>query len=326
MSAIYPSRAMPRLTWENAFLLIDPQINAEGVHVWPFDPAFPLDVRFYEWDKRHHIRMNRHDYFELFYLQAGELVCRVQEQEFQMRSGDLAVISSTQYHTIRWPERKKAAGRVRAAVLYFLPELIRAADATGEDVEYLAPFLMQDAAFPHLIEGGTGIPAQIFDLIRRAHEELPAATARARLTIKTYLKMALILLVNHYADHQGTVDTFNRKQRAIGQLAPLFDFLEANYKEPVSVAKAAEVLHLSESHFMRLFKQVTGQSFVGYLNHFRVAKAEHLLATTDLSVAEVSMAVGFCDQSYFGLVFRSLIQMTPLQYKRQHRADRDIRS
>lgn len=310
---------MARLNWENAFSLIDPQINAEGVHVWPFDPAFPLDVRFYMWDKRHHIRMNRHDYFELFYLQAGELVCRIQDREFQMRNGDLAVISSTQYHTIRWPEKKKKVGRVKAAVLYFLPELIRAADATGDAVEYLAPFLMQDTSFPHLIEAKTGIPAQIFDLIRRSHKVMPADSVRARLTLKTYLKMILILLVNHYADHHGTVETFNRKQRAIEQLTPLFDFLEANYKEPVSVAAAAKVLNLSESHFMRLFKQVTGQSFVGYLNHFRVAKAEHLLATTDLSVAEVSQAVGFCDQSYFGLVFRSLVQVTPLQYKRQCR-------
>ncbi len=310
---------MAKLNWENAFSLIDPQINAEGIHVWPFDPAFPMDVRFYVWDKRHHIRMNRHDYFEVFYLQAGELICRIQDREFQMRSGDLAVISSTHYHTMQWPEKKKSASQVKAATLYFLPDLIRASDATGDAVEYLAPFLMQDANFPHLIAGKTGIPAQIFDLIKRAHAEIPADTARARLTIKTYLKMILILLVNHYADHQGTVETFNRKQRAIEQLSPLFDFLETHYREQVSVAAAAEVLNLSESHFMRLFKQVTGQSFVNYLNHFRVAKAEHLLATTDLSVSEVSQAVGFCDQSYFGLVFRSLIQMTPLQYKRQCR-------
>lgn len=310
---------MAKLHWENAFSLINPQINADGVHLWPFDPAFPLDMRFYVWDKRHHIRMNRHDYFEIFYLQAGELVCRIQDREFTMREGDLAVISSTQYHTIRFPETKKASGPVRAAALYFLPELIRASGASGDDVEYLMPFLMQDDSFPHVIKSNTGIPAQIFDLIKLAHKGMPATSTRARLTIKTYLKMILILIINHYADRQGTVETFNRKQRAIEQLAPLFDFLEANYKEPVSVAKAAEVLHLSESHFMRLFKQVTGQSFISYLNHFRVAKAEHLLATTDLSVSEVSQAVGFCDQSYFGLVFRSLVQLTPLQYKRQCR-------
>jgi AraC-like DNA-binding protein len=68
---------------------------------------------------------------------------------------------------------------------------------------------------------------------------------------------------------------------------------------------------------MRFFKQVTGQSFINYLTHFRVAKAEELLAHTDCAIAEVSQAVGFCDQSYFSLVFRKLTQMTPLQYKKR---------
>ncbi|MBX3278861.1 MAG: helix-turn-helix transcriptional regulator [Acidobacteria bacterium] len=277
-------------------------------------------MRFYRWDKHHHIRMNRHDYFEIFYLQAGELVCRIQDREQRMRSGDLAVINSTQYHTIQLPEKPKTSRQVRAAALYFLPELLHASDASGDNLEYLTPFLMQDAGFPHIIKSSTGIPAQVFDEIKRIHKAMPALSTRTRLTIKTYLKMILILLINHYADCEGTVQTFSRKQRAIEQLAPLFDFLETNYKEPVSVARAAALLHLSESHFMRLFKQVTGQSFVRYLNHFRVAKAERLLATTELSVAEVSQAVGFCDQSYFGLVFRSLVHITPLQYKRQYSA------
>jgi AraC-like DNA-binding protein len=310
---------MSKLRWENAFSLIDPQINADGVHVWPFDPAFPLDVRFYVWDKRHPIRSNRHDYFELFYLQKGELDCRIQDREFPLRSGDLAVISSTQYHTIQIPEKGKTDGQIKAAALYFLPELIRATDTAEEAVEYLMPFLMQGADFPHVITSKTGIPAQIFDLIKRAQMEMPANSTRACLTVKTYLKMILVLLVNHYADHQGTVETFNRKQRAIEQLSPLFDFLENHFREPISVEMAARVVHLSESHFMRFFKQVTGQSFISYLNHFRVAKAEHLLATTDLSVSEISQAVGFCDQSYFGLVFRNFVHMTPLQYKHQRR-------
>jgi AraC family transcriptional regulator, transcriptional activator of pobA len=319
----YHLGAMSKPHWENAFSLIDPQINADGIHVWPFDPAFPFDVRFYVWDKRHPMRSNRHDYFEIFYLQAGEMVCRVQDREFPMRSGDLAVISSTHYHTMRLPEKRRPAGSVKAAALYFLPELIRAAEATGEDVEYLMPFLMQDAGFPHVIAAGTGVPARIFDLLKSAHAELPADSMRARLTVKTYLKMILILLVNHYADRRGTVETFTRKQRAIEQLAPLFDYLEAHYGEPISVTAAAGILHMSESHFMRHFKQVTGQSFVSYLNHFRIAKAEHLLATTDLSVSDVGQTVGFRDQSYFGLVFRSLVHLTPLQYKRRYAAAGD---
>lgn len=310
--------AANRLHWENAFSLIDPQINAEGIHLWLFDHACPIDARFYIYDKRRHIRMNRHDYFEIFYLLAGELICRVQDRVFTMRAGDLVVISSTQYHTMYLPPQCSKPGKVKAAALYFLPEIIRANDPGGEDVEYLTPFLMQDATFPHVIPGRAGVPAEVFGMINRIHDELPASTTRARLAVRTYLKMILVLLVNHFAGHRGAVETFNRRQRAIEQLRPLFDYLEANYREPLSVVTAAGVMGMSESHFMRLFKQVTGQSFISYLNHFRIAKAQALLATTDKPVAEISQEVGFCDQSYFGLTFRKLAQMTPLQYKRQY--------
>lgn len=310
--------AATRLRWENAFSLIDPQINAEGIHLWPFDAACPVDVRFYLYDRHHHIRLNRHDYFEVFYLQAGELVCQIQDRAFSMRAGDLAIISSTQYHTMHLPTHGSTPPRAKAAALYFLPEELRVTDATGEEIEYLMPFLLQDATFPHIIPARAHLADEIFGLIKRIHPELPATTTRARLAVKTYLRMILMLLVNHYAGQRGTVETYNRKQRAIDQLRPLFDYLETHYREPISIETAAELMGMSKSHFMRFFKQVTGQPFVHYLNHFRIAKAQALLATTEMSVAEVSQVVGFGDQSYFGLLFRKLAQITPLQYKRQY--------
>jgi transcriptional regulator GlxA family with amidase domain len=71
---------------------------------------------------------------------------------------------------------------------------------------------------------------------------------------------------------------------------------------------------------MRFFRQVTGQSFIAYLNQFRIARAEILLTSTTLSLAEISATTGFCDQSYFGLVFRRLMHCTPLQYRLSHEA------
>lgn len=307
-----------KLRWENAFSVIDPQINAEGIHLWPFDPSFAVDVRFYAYDKRHSIRMNRHDYFEVFYVHSGEMVCRIQDRKFHAGAGDLVVISSTQYHTMHPPLKPSRARQpLRAAALYFLPDLIRAApgETNGEAAEYLLPFLVQGADFPHVIKSQTGIPQQVFDLTKRIAGELPASSDRARLAVKTYLKMILILLVNHYAAYRGTVEIFDRKRRAIERLRPLFEFLEARYDGPLTVQEAAAVVGRSKSDFMRLFKQVTGQSFINYVNHLRVAKAQELLSSSDLTISEVSQAVGFCDQSYFGSVFRKLVHMTPRQFK-----------
>ncbi len=33
--------------WESLCTVIEPQINADGVHEWPFDPMFPIDVRHF---------------------------------------------------------------------------------------------------------------------------------------------------------------------------------------------------------------------------------------------------------------------------------------
>ena len=306
-----------KLHWENAFSILDPQINGEGVHVWPFDPSFALDVRFFVFDKYHNIRMNRHDYFEIFYIQSGETICQIQNRSFPMSAGDLVAISSTQYHTMRPPMDEGRRTTLRAAVLYFLPELIRATEATGDDVEYLMPFLVQDSDFPHIVKAETGIPSQIYDLMKQINTELPATSKRARLAVKTYLKMVLILLINYYAAYQGTVEVFNRKQQAIERLRPVFEFLEEHYNEQITVKTAAEIVGRSKSDFMRFFKQVTGQSFIAYLNLFRIAKAQELLTKTDKSISAICHEVGFCDQSYFSLMFRKLVHMTPLHYKYQ---------
>ncbi|PYV38716.1 MAG: hypothetical protein DMG06_25015 [Acidobacteria bacterium] len=284
---------MSEFPWENLFSVIEPQINAAGTHMWPFDSSFPLDVRFFTLGGPKEIRMNRHDYFEV-------------------REGDLVVVGSTLYHRIISCPRLK----MKAVVLYFQPEVIRAAEANGEDVEYLMPFLLQDSDFPHVVPPTTGIPAEVFALMQRIRAVLPASSNRSRLTVRTYMKMILILLINHYAAYSDTREIFNRRQEAFQRLHPLFDFIENHYDQPITIQDAAGLCAMSLSYFMRFFKQVTGQSFHDYLNHFRVAKAQLLLTSTERSISEISQEVGFCDQSYFGTVFRKMVNSTPGVYRR----------
>ncbi len=299
------------MIWENAFAVVDPQINAAGIHVWPFDPSFPLDVRFFVAGGPHNIRVNRHHHCETMYVWQGRTDLKIQDRCFQIGPGDLVILGSGLYHGI--------IGRppVKLVTLYFEPELLSGSAADGEDVEYLMPFVSQGAGFPHVVPAASGISEQVLDLMQRIHAELPVASVRARLSVKTYLKMILVLLVNHYAAYLGDQEALQRKQKALERLAGLFDYLEHHYNEPIRVADAARLCALSPSHLMYFFRKATGQSFLGYLNRFRIAKAQALLVWTELSLAEVSQAAGFCDQSHFGQVFRKLVGMTPLSYKRR---------
>ena len=136
MAAIKP-------TWEKAYSVVEPQINAEGIHLWPFDPSFPIDIRFFDLDGRHNIRMNRHDYFELLYAYSGEAVYQIHDRRFIVKEGDLAVVGSSQYHRFTGDSSRFAEDssiQLKAIVLFFLPELVRAAESTGDDMVLFSSF------------------------------------------------------------------------------------------------------------------------------------------------------------------------------------------
>lgn len=303
---------VPRKSCKDHFNLVEPQISAEGVHVWPFDVSCPVDVLFLTENGRKNVRMNRHRYFEVLYLCAGSAECHIQDRVLPFREGDIAIIGSTLYHRVEC----RSSSPLTIAALFFEPDLIRC-DGGSDSAVYLTPFLLQDADFPHIVPAETGVPNQVLELMLRLRSELPTASPRARLAVKTYLKMLLILLVNQYASYAGTVETFQRQQRALDRLFPLFCYLGENCGSPIQVREAARICRMSESHFMSFFKQVTGLSFMKYLNQYRIERSQALLANTDESMASISLEMGFCDQSYFGMVFRRLVGMTPAAYRRR---------
>jgi len=199
----------------------------------------------------------------------------------------------------------------------FLPQLICPAGTAGEEADYLRPFLVQDTGFPHVVPAATGLPRQIRPLMARIHDRLPAHSASARLCAKTYLKMILAELTEHYASYGGSVSTFEARHRDLDRLRPVFDFIAIHYSDSIDLADVASLVSMSSRTFTRFFKKVTGETFVDYLNGFRIEKARRLLATGNKSMAEISQEVGFCNQSYFGAVFRKLAQMSARQYVKQ---------
>jgi AraC-like DNA-binding protein len=256
--------------------------------------------------------MNRHGYFEILYMCAGTAEYRIQNRLVQFPEGSLAVMGSTLYHSLEvYPDSLPTM-----AALFFEPDIIFR-EGGPDSAEYLTPFLLQDPQFPHIVPAESGVPGQVFELMRRMRAELPAVTTRNRLAVKTYLKMALLLLVNHYSSYAGTVDTFRRQRRALDRLRPLFDSLDQHLDQSIQVEDAARMCGMSESHFMKFFKQATGQPLMAYLNHCRVERAQALLITTDKPMSEIAQEMGFCDQSYFGTVFRKVVGMPPAKYRRR---------
>jgi AraC family transcriptional activator of pobA len=301
------------------YRLFQPQITAEGIHVWPFDSVLPVDLRFQTSDGKNNVQTNRHDYFEILVLCSGATSFQVQDRLLPMGVGDLAIIGSTLYHSTKTPPNS----RMMIGSLFFDPDLIRS-DGRANSAEYLTPFLQQDSGFPHVLPAKTGVPKQVFELMRTIRAELPGTSMRGRLAIKTYLKMILMLLVNQYSSYAGTVEAFRRQQYALDHLHNFFDFLRKHIGEAIQVSDAAQLCGLTESDFMYFFGQVIGRPFRSYLNHCRVERAQALLASTNKPIADIAQEMGFCDQSYFSAVFHKLAGMTPAAYRRRHHSGLEL--
>jgi AraC-like DNA-binding protein len=73
---------------------------------------------------------------------------------------------------------------------------------------------------------------------------------------------------------------------------------------PLTQAEVSALVHISPFHFVRLFKQATGQSLHQYIITQRVEAAERLLLAGRLTLAEIALQVGFTDQSHLARHFK----------------------
>ena len=73
---------------------------------------------------------------------------------------------------------------------------------------------------------------------------------------------------------------------------------------------------LSPVYFSGMFKREVGQNFSEYVTDYRIKKAKDLLKRSNLSILEISDAVGFKDPKYFSKIFKKAAGITPAEYRK----------
>ncbi|MDN4504283.1 AraC family transcriptional regulator [Alteromonadaceae bacterium BrNp21-10] len=92
------------------------------------------------------------------------------------------------------------------------------------------------------------------------------------------------------------------------------NFLQQNYMNSISIEELAKLSCMSLSTFERRFKKQFAITPNQYVKRLRIHKACELLIA-GYSIQHVTMACGFCDQSYFTREFRVAMGMTPRKYQ-----------
>ena len=93
--------------------------------------------------------------------------------------------------------------------------------------------------------------------------------------------------------------------------------IHSAYHTDLRIPELAKMENLSHSRYITLFREQTGLSPTAYLIGLRIRVACELLKTTDLSIAQISLTVGYADAHFFSKLFKKYVGLSPKQYRQE---------
>lgn len=95
------------------------------------------------------------------------------------------------------------------------------------------------------------------------------------------------------------------------------DYIEHCIDQKLTNNMLAEKYHMAVNSFARLFKENAGVSIQQYIQKKRIEKSLMLLHHSDKSIEEIASACGFVDRQHFSKVFKQVMKMPPVFYRRR---------
>lgn len=95
-------------------------------------------------------------------------------------------------------------------------------------------------------------------------------------------------------------------------------YIGEHVNERLDLPTLARQVGYSPDHLSKRFRAETGQSIKNYLWHMKIHRAQLMLTTTRLPIADISALLSFSSTSHFTKVFHQLVQLTPAAYRKEH--------
>lgn len=96
------------------------------------------------------------------------------------------------------------------------------------------------------------------------------------------------------------------------------EHIEQYLFEDLPLKETAKLFHVSPEHLTRLFRKEKGMSYYRYLLGQRVLRSKQMMKQhPEISMTEIACSLGFSSPTQFSRVFKSIVQVTPTEYREQ---------
>lgn len=231
-------------------------------------------------------QMHAHDYYELYYLEAGSREYFVEDTIFSVEAGDFVLIAPGKLHRTggEYGQRVLICFRDSFLTRTFTPAAVRRLLVCFENLKITPPPSRRDAFLAML------------GRIEHAADEEEFA-----------LQLGVLL---------QELCACGKTEVSSDPVSAMVAYINANFASIRNISQIADQFYISKFHLCRVFKAAMKMTVIEYLNQVRIRNACRYLRASDKDMGDIALLCGFRDAAYFSNVFRKIAGTTPSAYRK----------
>lgn len=306
--------------------------NNEFFKVYTTDTTVSLDFPFHisrsvvTSDKQDFVKLvnneHSHEFMQMLYILNGKITNEVNGKTETVKKGELVLIPPFVKH------RNDYFEGADLFTISFMPSIIDSTfdtpfaidDSTNFSRLYFVPFI-EMGKDPELIKKQHFISAEtlaIKDLFWSIYDEFKTGTDMDKVIMHANFLKVMALISRHYQRNKEQSEQIEKSphHKHFEKVQESIQYIQDNFKKDLKINELIKRCGISSTYFRMIFKEITGKSFVQYLNELRIYHAIVLIKKTSLNLNEISYEVGFSEFQNFHRTFRKIIGCSPSEYRK----------
>lgn len=272
--------------------------------------TFPLHLSRNTLDRG--FRAHRHDFLEFSYVVAGRGSETINDMKHAMTPGTFTFVLPYQVHEIFTDPGQHL---VLYNCMFSMDLLMESGNDPG-----LSGLFNDTSALPAYVQLHGQDQQRMSALIEDMNLEYNGNDRYRQTLLKGRLKEILIRFDRYRSKQAGQLEDAEiptlSGAKTSNAVWPIIHYIHRNYQEDLALSDLATRFSMSISRISEVIKQTTGQTFVHFLHDLRLRHACSLLVSTDMSVTEIALEVGYGSYKTFSRIFRESKGIVPKDYRK----------
>ncbi|TNJ65506.1 helix-turn-helix domain-containing protein [Paenibacillus hemerocallicola] len=265
---------------------------------------------YYELSKSFYTKGEKHDFWELVYVDKGKLEVFTDDRHFVMTQGDMTLYHPNLHHKVSVEQATNLMIVSFDMTATCMSALVNQTFRLTREERFILTEMLK--------EGYEAFDPPITTLFQMYLGKRGQSAFGCEHLIMTYLEMMIIKLLRRVQSIEAGADSIplimNMNPTGQGLLGNIKSYMKSNVSENLSLDSISEKFYISKTRLKTLFKEDVGIGVMQYYNHLKIEEAKTMIREEAYTYTEIAERLGYSSSHYFFNTFKKATGMTPTEY------------